>query len=766
MALNEILLVLRWWGMFFLLSVTVLPLTAVLFRSFFDKGYIFSKAISLILLSYITLLFGTLQVFPFTSYTLIFYLLLITVLSYFGLSFIPSFETGRKHLPALISKYWKIIFVEEVLFLAGLFFLAYIRAFSPDIHGLEKYMDYGFMNSILRSDVFPPKDMWLTPFSINYYYFGHFTGAVLTKLSHIAPNLSYNLILAGVFSLSFTMAFSLGANLFHLIGLKGRFQQLKTTVAGLLTAFLVTLAGNLHTMYAFFSPYENEKPVPVWELSFLPASFPNSYWYPNATRFIYNTIHEFPIYSWVVADLHGHVFDIPFALTTLALLLSFLVTFSQKNTQGSSTMHKKSSLSSIIRNHPFPMWSIPILGFMLSVLYMTNAWDGLIYLLLSGLFILYIHLVLFPQKQKRSWRFLLSAPFMFPLVLSGSILFISFSVFSLPFSLHFKPFVSGIGVLCAPEFLVQMKTLGPFLFEADHCQRSPWWQLMMLYGFFYIYIFSFLIFLFKVRKVRISDTYVLLLIILGTLLILIPEFIYVKDIYPAHYRANTMFKLVFQSFILFSVVSSYTIVRITSAMRSRTLTFFEKLASVGFILLTLLLLTLVGIYPVQAINSYYGELKHYAGIDGTKYLEKLYPSDYQAIRWLNEHVTGQPVILEAQGDSYTDYARVSANTGLPTVLGWTVHEWLWRNSYDVPNPPADPNVIYEVPAPRIVEVQTLYETADITETRRLLQKYTIEYVFLGALERQKYPSLNEEKWNHLGERIFSHDSTMIYRVTK
>ena len=41
-------------------------------------------------------------------------------------------------------------------------------------------------------------------------------------------------------------------------------------------------------------------------------------------------------------------------------------------------------------------------------------------------------------------------------------------------------------------------------------------------------------------------------------------------------------------------------------------------------------------------------------------------------------IEGQPVVLEANGDSYSDYERVSAMTGLPTVLGWYVHEWLWR----------------------------------------------------------------------------------------
>jgi len=54
--------------------------------------------------------------------------------------------------------------------------------------------------------------------------------------------------------------------------------------------------------------------------------------------------------------------------------------------------------------------------------------------------------------------------------------------------------------------------------------------------------------------------------------------------------------------------------------------------------------------------------------------------------WINKNIKGQPTILEAQGDSYTDYGRVSVNTGLPTVMGWTVHEWFWRNSYDIVAP--------------------------------------------------------------------------------
>jgi uncharacterized membrane protein len=166
-----------------------------------------------------------------------------------------------------------------------------------------------------------------------------------------------------------------------------------------------------------------------------------------------------------------------------------------------------------------------------------------------------------------------------------------------------------------------------------------------------------------------------------------------------------------------------------------------------------LLLVLVSLYPYSAIKSYFGDLKTYYGLNGTNYLKINYPNDYEAIQWINKNIQGQPVILEAQGDSYTDYARVSANTGLPTVLGWTVHEWLWRGTYDIP-------------APRIPEIQKLYESKDVKETKALLDKYNVSYVFIGDLERQKYSNLNDEKFKLLGKIIFKKGNTEIYKINK
>ena len=100
----------------------------------------------------------------------------------------------------------------------------------------------------------------------------------------------------------------------------------------------------------------------------------------------------------------------------------------------------------------------------------------------------------------------------------------------------------------------------------------------------------------------------------------------------------------------------------------------------------------------------------------------------------------------------TDYERISANTGLPTVLGWGVHEWLWHGTYDV------------VP-PRAADVQLIYETSDLTITKGIIQKYHISYVYIGSMERQKYPHLSEEKFATLGNLVYQNATTRIYQLS-
>lgn len=774
MYFYDLLSVFHWWTIFFLIGAVFLPLTTSIFSNFSDKGYIFSRILGMAVLSYIVFLLGTLKLLPFQMPTII----LVCVICFIANLFIA--KKNQFLLKLNFKKNLGIYFLEEAIFLVALLFWSYVRGFQPDIHGLEKFMDFGFVNSILRADYFPPRDMWFTPFPINYYYFGHLVTAVLTKISQIPSFVTYNLMIATLFAFTFTASFSIGLNLISKLNAT---RYTLYAIGGLLTAFLVTMGGNIHSIYSFFTPYVNGSPVPFWQLIFSPQSFPNAYWYPNATRFIFNTIHEFPIYSFVVSDLHGHVLDIPFVLLTIAVLLSLFY---------------KSRLK--IENLKL---EIPLISFLLAVMYMTNVWDAIIYFLL----VFFIIISIKPN----------SGIYMNLLLLIGGAF-----IFSLPFSKNFTPFVSNIGILCAPKFLTDIKQLGPFLFEPNHCQRSPLWQLTILYGFFYFWVISFIIFL-KLNatryKLNASDIFVGALILLSTLLIIIPEFVYLKDIYPAHYRANTMFKLVYQSFIMLSISSGYIIIRIISNFipskvegQISNLLRFKTI----FFIFAILFLILVMIYPYFAINSYYAGLNSYKGLNGTSYLNSLYLNDYLAIQWINKNIKGQPVILEAQGDSYTDYARISANTGLPTVLGWTVHEWLWRGTYDIPAPRInDVQKLYELdiydksekyytvqPGDYLIKIAAEIKFGDwrnlfdlnketiknpsliypnqklklnknvgnqiinsrLKEFKDLINNYKISLVFIGDLERQKYPSLNEEKFQSLGKIIYQNQRTRLYKI--
>ncbi len=701
--------ILIWWVVFFMIGVIFLPITKRLFTSFLDKGYIFSKIIGIILISYTSFVLGIIHLVPFNHYALVGII--------FTFSLVNIFLLKKEDLLEM-KKSLGLFFIEEVLFFTGLITWSWVRGFQPNINGLEKFMDFGFVNSILRSTYFPPKDMWMTPLYINYYYFGHLVTAVLTKLSLLPSNITFNFMIATIFSFTFVGSFSLGGNFYTLLKqLRKRFTAF--LIPGILSAWLVTFAGNLHTIYTLFKPYENDNPVAPWQLIFSPQTFPNSYWYPNATRFIYHTIHEFPMYSFVVSDLHGHVLDIPFVLLTLATLLVIFLKPLNLNT-------KSQILNTIL------------LGGLSGIMYMTNAWDGLIYILISSTILIY---KLYEYK-KISWQNIL---------IQLGLVVGSFFVVSLPFSLFFKPFASQIGINCPPDFLIHIGKIGPILFEQGYCQYSPWWQLAILYGFFFFWFIalSFFLFFTAKREHQKMDIFITILNCFAFLLILAPEFVYLKDIYTTYFRANTMFKLCYQAFIILSLTSAYSILRIFSGIS------FKKKIQAPFIfvftLMSGILITIVSIYPYFAINSYYNNLQKFEGVDGTKYLLSSYKSDANAITWINQNIKGQPVMVEAQGDSYTDYERISSNTGLPTIFGWTVHEWLWHGTYDIA-------------PPRIEDVKTLYETADIAKTKNIIKKYNVTYMYIGDMERKKY-TVNDEKFKQLGKVIYHNGATTIYQIS-
>jgi uncharacterized membrane protein len=170
-----ILIALQWYLTIFLIGIVFYPVTKKLLGEFlFDKGYAFSKIVGILFLSYATFLLGILKILPFYQSSLIGLLGISALVNFF----IFKKEKHPKRENVFPYHFITIIF-EEVLFLSAFMFWVYVRGQEPSIHGLEKFMDFGFINSILRAKYFPPLDMWLsadpthsTGYPINYYYFG------------------------------------------------------------------------------------------------------------------------------------------------------------------------------------------------------------------------------------------------------------------------------------------------------------------------------------------------------------------------------------------------------------------------------------------------------------------------------------------------------------------------------------------------------------------------------------------------------------------
>ncbi|MBN1311266.1 MAG: hypothetical protein JXB30_07590 [Anaerolineae bacterium] len=246
-----------------------------------------------------------------------------------------------------------------------------------------------------------------------------------------------------------------------------------------------------------------------------------------------------------------------------------------------------------------------------------------------------------------------------------------------------------------------------------------------------------------------SKSFAMLLILTGAMLTLGAEFVYIRDVFGQ--RINTIFKFYYATWVLWGVASAYAVHVVLSQRQSIARYIF------GCMVIVLMMAGLV--YPSFAIPTKAGEFTSGAGqqptLNGIEFIQRLYPADYQAILWLQQHAEPGSVILEAVGGSYTHYGRVSAATGLATVIGWPGHENQWRGS-----------AFDELAAGREVTVREIYNTPNIAHALDLLDRYDVTYVFVGSLERNPaYASpAGIEKFERFLTPVYQNGDTAIYRV--
>ncbi len=241
-----------------------------------------------------------------------------------------------------------------------------------------------------------------------------------------------------------------------------------------------------------------------------------------------------------------------------------------------------------------------------------------------------------------------------------------------------------------------------------------------------------------------SHLFVLLMALLGTLLVLTPEFIFLRDQF--YYRINTIFKFYFQAWQLWSIAAAYG----TAVLLIKLRKVWGVVFRIGLLALMVMALT----YPVLGFWDKTHGFNPPGGLtlDGGAYLQRGDLDQWAAIQWLQKAPPGAivealPTPDKGTGD-YTDYSLISEYSGLPTVLGWVGHEVQWRGGGT------------EIGS-RQTDIEQLYSTNDWNTALAILKKYDIRYIYIGSRERSTY-HVNETKFKRFLTPVFQQGDVVIY----
>ncbi|MCI0476304.1 MAG: DUF2298 domain-containing protein, partial [Anaerolineales bacterium] len=314
--------VLVWLALIEILGWIVFPIAFVAFRALADRGYIFAKAIGVLLPAWGVWFLASYHVLPFSRASIAIVIALIALLGA-----LAAWWRGRA-LVAFLRAQWKIILIEELAFLVffGAFLL--IRYGNPDLwhqwFGGEKPMDFAHLNAVIKSTWFPPYDPWFAGGYLNYYYFGQVINATLIKFSGIVPEVAYNLALPMYFALTALGAFSVVLSTSQKSKVKSQkcepatlnFEPLTLNLPfAFLGAIFVAVIGNLGQLVGIARMLIERQALDI----------PIGQWYWNASRIIPDTINEFPLFTFLYADLHAHLMALPFTLVVIGFCVNFVV---------------------------------------------------------------------------------------------------------------------------------------------------------------------------------------------------------------------------------------------------------------------------------------------------------------------------------------------------------------------------------------------------------------------------------------------------------
>ena len=249
-----------------------------------------------------------------------------------------------------------------------------------------------------------------------------------------------------------------------------------------------------------------------------------------------------------------------------------------------------------------------------------------------------------------------------------------------------------------------------------------------------------------------SILFVFALVITGTLLLLGPEFVYLRDNFG--WRMNTLFKFYFQIWILWAISASFGFWYLLKRVQGWGRVIAIVLMVAGF--LTGIVYTIGTIQSTTAgiRNSVETGGMRQPTLDGLAFYSMYHPDDWALIQWFNTNVEESAVVLEGTKGAYWiegRSSRVSMMTGLPTVMGWVNHEAQWRGND------------FASVAARENDIRMIYTERDWAITEQLLDQYDITYVVFSPLEREWYGGIQQSKFDQHMQRVFENGDFVIYQ---
>jgi len=648
---------------------------------------------------------------------------------------------------------WRAVVSAELVCVAATAVFLLLRLGTWAIRGQEKPMDLAILATLLRGESLPPPDMWLAGTSLPYYYWGSLVWVTPLKLSGVDLGIGYNLVVAQLAGIIAVTIWAVGRRVSGSASL------------GVLCVWFALFAG---TPDGFFQLVARRSlaGVDLW----------------HASRQIPGTITEFPLFTAWLGDLHPHFLSIPFACLTL--LLAMHASGRQHRPRGALLVATGCALGVTWAANP---WAMPP----------TVAAVGV--LLLGG-------------EVPRPWPWLGRGA---AVVETMGVTVVGFVV-TAPFHLQFHPPFAGLGLvrevthpyqlalyaacllvpvgcacvrllagwfggsgvralapglgllavmvlaasLASPVALV-LGGLGCILWAAAVGRTSgtigqapP--ALLLGGGLTIVLVLTAMLGVVagavpRPSLVLLASLLVVLTVAaatqscprrrhalalagLGVLLLAVPEVVFVRDCYGEElHRMNTVFKAYIQAWVLLAVALP---VMLELGCSSRL---WRRVLVAG-----MLVVSLPHLLAVIRTTMHQDELR----LDGLAWMEA---GDRQLVEQLRRQPLGCSFI-EAVGDAYSDFARLSAASGVPCYLGWANHESVWRGATVGP----------ELTRRRQL-VDRLYAAVEPETVQQLVAEAGVDLVAVGSLERAVCSEATVAALRSSGEVVYERGGTMLVR---